>query len=99
MDEILINIALSVPEQNLMGYVYSYGQTNTTIGFIPFILSQIRCPIALYIKFFGMNGRRDAEDLYGTAFGFDKACQAGVIGIKALEPKGLRDYIVKGKLP
>ena len=97
--KILINIALSVPEQNLMGYVYSFGQTNTTIGFIPFILSQIRCPIDLYIKFFGMNGRRDAEDLYGTAFGFDKACQAGVIGIKALEPKGLRDYIEKGKLP
>lgn len=97
--KILINIALSLPEQNLMGYVYSYGQTNTTIGFIPFILSQIRRPIDLYIKFFGMSGRRDAEDLYGTAFGFDKACQSGVIGIKALEPKGLRDYIEKGKLP
>lgn len=25
----------------MMGYVYSYGQTNTTIGFIPFDLSQI----------------------------------------------------------
>lgn len=97
--KILINIAQSLPEQNLMGYVYSYGQTNTTIGFIPFILSQIRRPIDLYIKFFGMSGRRDAEDLYGTAFGFDKACQSGVIGIKALEPKGLRDYIEKGKLP
>ena len=76
--KILINIALSVPGQNLMGYVYSYGQTNTTIGFIPFILPQIRRPIDLYIKFFGMRGRRDAEELYGTAFGFDKACQAGV---------------------
>ena len=97
--KILINIARSVPEQNLMGYVYSYGQTNTTIGFIPFILSQIRRPIDLYIKFFGMSGRRYAEDLYGTAFGFDKACQAGVIGLKALEPKGLRDYVDKGKLP
>lgn len=97
--KILIHIALSLPEQNLMGYVYSYGQTNTTIGFIPFMLSQIRRPIDLYISFFGMRGRKEAESLYGTAFGFDKACQAGVIGIKALEPKGLRDYMEKGKLP
>ena len=96
---ILIHIALSLPEQNLMGYVYSYGQTNTTIGFIPFMLSQIRRPIDLYINFFGMRGRKEAESLYGTAYGFDKACQAGVIGIKALEPKGLRDYMEKGKLP
>ena len=97
--KILIHIAMSLPEQNMMGYVYSYGQTNTTIGFIPFMLSQIRRPIDLYINFFGMRGRKEAESLYGTAFGFDKACQAGVIGIKALEPKGLRDYMEKGKLP
>lgn len=97
--KILMNIALSSPEQNLMGYVYSYGQTNTTIGFIPFILSQIRRPIDLYIKFFDMSGRKYAESLFGTAFGFDKACQAGVVGIKALEPKGLKDYMEKRKLP
>lgn len=97
--KILIHIALSLPEQNVMGYVYSYGQTNTTIGFIPFMLYQIRCPMDLYVKIFGMHGRKDAESLYGTALGFDRACQAGVIGIKALEPKGLRDYMEKGKLP
>lgn len=97
--KILINIALSLPEQNLMGYVYSYGQTNTTIGFIPFVLSQIRRPVDLYIKYFGIKSRKNAECLYGTAFGFDRACQAGVIGIKALEPKGLKDYLEKGKLP
>ena len=95
---ILIHIALSLPEQNLMGYVYSYGQTNTTIGFIPFTLSQIRSPKDLYDRFFGMEWNK-AESLYDTAFGFDRACQAGVIGIKALEPKGLRDYMEKGNLP
>ena len=96
--KILINIALSLPERNLMGYVYSYGQTNTTIGFIPFMLSQIRRPKDLFDRFFGMEWK-EAESLYDTAFGFDRACQAGVIGIKALEPKGLRDYMEKGKLP
>ena len=97
--KILINLSQNFSGQNLLGYVYSLGQTNITVGFIPFILSQIRRPIDLYIRFFGMKNRRQAEELYGTAFGFDRACQAGAIGLKALEPKGLKDYMEKGKLP
>lgn len=97
--KILINLSQNFSGQNLLGYVYSLGQTNITVGFIPFILSEIRCPIDLYIRFFGMKNRRQAEELYGTAFGFDRACQAGAIGLKALEPKGLKDYMEKGKLP
>ena len=97
--KILINLSQNFSGQNLLGYVYSLGQTNITVGFIPFILSEIRCPIDLYIRFFGMKNWRQAEELYGTAFGFDRACQAGAIGLKALEPKGLKDYMGKGKLP
>ena len=97
--KILINLSQNFSGQNLLGYVYSLGQTNITVGFIPFILSEIRRPIDLYIRFFGMKNWRQAEELYGTAFGFDRACQAGAIGLKALEPKGLKDYIEKGKLP
>ena len=97
--KILINLSQNFSGQNLLGYVYSLGQTNITVGFIPFILSQIRRPIDLYIRFFGMKNWRQAEELYGTAFGFDRACQAGAIGLKALEPKGLKDYMEKGKLP
>ena len=97
--KILINLSQNFSGQNLLGYVYNLGQTNITVGFIPFILSQIRRPIDLYIRFFGMKNRRQAEELYGTAFGFDRACQAGAIGLKALEPKGLKDYMEKGKLP
>ena len=97
--KILINLSQNFSGQNLLGYVYSLGQTNITVGFIPFILSEIRRPIDLYIRFFGMKNWRQAEELYGTAFGFDRACQAGAIGLKALEPKGLKDYMEKGKLP
>ena len=96
---ILINLSRDFLDQNLMGYVYRLFKTNTTVGFIPFILSEIRRPIDLYIRFFGMKNWRQAEELYGTAFGFDRACQAGAIGLKALEPKGLKDYMEKGKLP
>ena len=97
--KILINLSRNFLNQNLMGYVYRLFKTNTTVGFIPFILSEIRHPIDLYIRFFGTENRRLAEELYGTALGFEKACQAGAIGVKALEPKGLKDYIEKGKLP
>lgn len=96
---ILIGIAQRCSKKQIMGYVYSYGQTNTTIGFIPFDLSQITRPIKLYQRFFGMESGHKAEKLWGTAVGFVKACQQGVIGIRAMEPKGLRDYIEKGKIP
>lgn len=97
--KILISISTYYPFPKLMSYVYSYGRTNTTIGFIPFDLSQISRPIQLYKKFFGMNSGHEADKLWGTAMGFNKACQAGVIGLRAMEPKGLRDYIENGKMP
>lgn len=96
---ILIGIAKKCSNKQMMGYVYSYGQTNTTIGFIPFDLSQIASPVNLYQRFFGMDSGHKAEKLWGTAIGFAKACQQGVIGLRAMEPKGLRDYIEKGKMP
>lgn len=91
--KILIGISRKYDNSQLLGYIYSIGQTNTTIGFVPFDLSQIRRPIHLYKKIFGMHNSRNAEDLWGTALGFKTACTYGGIGIKAMEPKGLQDYI------
>lgn len=96
---LMCGIAYSYPESQLTGYVYSFGNTNTTIGFIPFRLPQIKRPIDLYEKYFGTFKREEAEELFGTAFGFEKACQMGAIGVNAMEPKGLREYIDKGKMP
>ena len=66
--KILINLSQNFSGQNLLGYVYSLGQTNITVGFIPFILSEIRRPIDLYIRFFGMKNWRQAELLFCTDF-------------------------------
>ena len=71
---------------------------NTTIGFIPFVLSQIRRSFELYERLFQM-GSDEAEELWGTAFGLQKACQSGVIGIRAMEPKGLEEYVSAKKIP
>lgn len=91
--KILIGISQKYRNAQILGYIYSIGQTNTTIGFIPFNLNQIRRPIHLYEKIFGMSNGRNAESLWGTAIGFKTACTYGAIGIKAMEPKGLRDYV------
>lgn len=96
--KILIGISRKYNNSQLLGYIYSIGQTNTTIGFMPFDLTQIRRPIHLYNKIFKTDNGRNAEALWGTAFGFKTVCTYGAIGIKAMEPKGLRDYI-KGKQP
>lgn len=96
--KVIIGISRTYMRKQIIGYIYNFGQTNTTIGFIPFELNQIRKPIDLYIKLFGMEEGQKAEKLWGTALGFEKSCQMGCIGIRAMEPKGLTDYI-KGKIP
>ena len=97
--KVLIGIARNYPETSLTAYVYSLGQMNITIGFIPFELSRIRQPFDLYEKYFGTSKREQVEQLFGTAIGFTKACQMGAIGVNALEPKGFRDCMDKGVVP
>ncbi|QCR22114.1 hypothetical protein [Pontibacter sp. SGAir0037] len=97
---VLFGISRTLPNTDLTGYVYSLGQTNKTLGFVPFRLPQIQRPIQLYKKLFNDQYHQDAkriEPLYGTAFSFQRACQMGAIGVQALEPKGLRGLIPTGK--
>ena len=97
--KVLIGISRHYGDPQMMGYVYSLGQTNTTVGFIPFNLAQIRKPIEFYNIVFGMNKGDDAEELWGTETGFRMSCRAGVIGLKAMEPKGLKQYFIGTKMP
>uniref|UniRef100_A0AB33IP40 DUF935 family protein n=1 Tax=Prevotella sp. GTC17253 TaxID=3236793 RepID=A0AB33IP40_9BACT len=94
---LLISICQNFTRVQMMGYVYSLGKTNTTIGFIPFFLYQIRRPYEFYQKLFAMAD--EVEELWGTAFGFGRACQQGCIGVRAMEPRGLKDYIEGKKMP
>lgn len=97
--KIMIALALKTDISQLIGYVYSIGQTNTTVGFIPFNLEGIRSPVMLYERFFGESSGKKAEELWGTAIGFRLACRFGSVGIRAMEPKGFKDYITGAKLP
>lgn len=95
----LIGIARNYPETTLTAYIYSLGQMNITVGFVPFELPRIRQPFELYDKYFGTTKRDQVEQLFGTAIGFTKACQMGAIGVNALEPKGFRECMEKGVVP
>lgn len=97
--KVLIGISMQYDRPKMMGYVYSMGKTNTTIGFIPFNLNHIRKPIQLYAKLFGEEEGKIAEKLWGTETGFRVCCQKGAIGIEAMQPKGLRQYMDGSKLP
>jgi len=97
--KVLVGIARNYPESTLIAYIYSLGQTNITVGFVPFELPRIRQPYELYSKYFGTTKIEQVEQLFGTAFGFTKACQMGAIGVNALEPKGFRDCLDKGVVP
>lgn len=91
--KVLIGVARRFDSPKMMGYVYNFGQTNTTLGFIPFNLEQIRRPIELYKKLFNEEEGLKAEELWGTENGFRVCCQKGAIGIEAMQPKGLRQYM------
>lgn len=94
--DVVVGIARNNPMSNIVGYLYSIGQSNTTIGFIPFKLQDIIRPSQLYRQIFGetawTQNRKQIEKLYGTAMGLRVACQAGCIGIPAMEPKGVKSY-------
>ena len=91
--KVIIGISQHFNNPQIMGYIYNFGQTNTTIGFIPFSLNHIKRPIQLYEKLFGTEEGRMAENLWGTEFGFKACCQKGAIGIEAMQPKGLKQYM------
>ena len=95
--KLLIGITRQFSSPKMMGYVYNFGQTNTTLGFIPFNLEHIKRPIELYQRLFSEEEGRKAEELWGTEKGFRACCQKGAIGIEAMQPKGLKQYMTSDK--
>lgn len=94
---VIFGLSQAYPNQTILAYVFSLGQTNKTVGFIPIILSKVRKPIQLYKKLFGENEyHKDAntiEQIFGNKNSLYRACERGAIGIRALEPKALRDLM------
>jgi hypothetical protein len=85
-----------VGPNGLFVYVYSLGQTNTSIGFIPIHLQQVKRLYDVYKAVDKSTNRLNINRfrmLYETEFGFYTACKLGAIGLRSLEPKNVKQYI------
>jgi len=76
--------------------VYAMSQMNTTLGFVQLQLDEIKYEIDLYNKLVGETAglsNQSLSGIYETQFGFERACLQGAIGLRALEPAKLREYM------
>ncbi len=86
------------PNKVLNAYVYSFGQTNKTIGFIPIHLKSGRKLKEVFKKIFHSDKEFETKD-FQSLFGIHikRACELGNIGLHALRPDSLKNYMNKEK--
>lgn len=86
------------PEKTLNAYVYSFGQTNKTIGFIPIYLKSGRRIVDVFKKLFHSEKAFETKE-FQSLFGMHikRACELGNIGLNALRPDSLKKYMYEEK--
>lgn len=97
--KVMFYIAKKYPNKIFTINVFKFADTNKTVGFINLFLPEIR---RLYemrdIVFLSKNeifiSEEEIENLT-PYFSFNRACELGSIGLKALEPNQLREYMPK----
>lgn len=91
--ELFFSLSQLYPNGELTGYVYGFGQTNKTIGFIPFYLKSGSRIIDIYRQLFGElnTDKKRFEALFGMHI--KRACELGSIGLQALRPDGITKYM------
>lgn len=91
--DVMYGVATQQKTTAQMVYIYSFGQMNNTIGFIPFYLSDILEPFELYERIFDCKSIQKVKLLLATEQGLVSCCRMGSIGLSALQPKGMSDLI------
>lgn len=93
---VVFALAFGTQGSRQTAYVYSLGNTNKTLGFLQIDLPEVYGLPALYRRLFAGQDSLTSEEvatLWETEFGFERACQQGVLGTRSLEPKHLRKYM------
>lgn len=95
--ELFFSLSQLYPNGEQTGYVYGFGQTNKTIGFIPFYFKSGTRIIDIYRQLFGNENidKKKFESLFGMHI--KRACELGSIGLQALRPEKLKDYMASEK--
>ncbi len=86
------------PEGTFNAYIYSFGQTNKTIGFIPIYLKAGKKLKDIFKQLYHTEAPFDAKD-FQALFGMHikRACELGSVGLHALRPEGLKKYMEDSK--
>lgn len=95
---LFFSLSNAYPEKALNVYVYSFGQTNKTIGFIPHYLKDGQRLKDIFKQLYHTDmpfSLSDFQSLYGMHI--KRACELGGIGLYALRPDGLKKYMEDGK--
>ena len=91
---LFFSLSYQYPEKVQTGYVFSFGQTNKTLGFFPFHFKSGKHLTEIYQQLFGKESyevnKTDFEALFGKHI--KRACELGAVGLQALEPKNLNKY-------
>lgn len=88
-----------VKNQQVTVYSYSLSQTNQTFGFLNIYLKDFNELYEIRDEFF-LDGKntilsdKQIEDLI-PFYSFSSACLQGTLGLKSIEPRGLRNYLPK----
>ena len=96
--QLFFSLSQLYPDSDLTAYVYGFGQTNKTIGFIPFQFKSGNRIKIVYNKLFGGDyqiGRKEFESLFGMHI--KRACELGSVGLQALRPENLNKYMNESK--
>lgn len=86
------------PEKILNAYIYSLGQTNKTIGFIPIYLKAGKTLKNVFKQLFHTDqpfNNKDFQSIFGMHI--KRACELGNIGLHALRPDHLKKYMEESK--
>ncbi|MBX3042527.1 MAG: hypothetical protein KIT33_00370 [Candidatus Kapabacteria bacterium] len=98
--ELIFELSKKYKNDTIFSYVYVLSQTNTTVGMISFFLNEIyelyelRDMIFINEKDTVLSDNQIERLL--PFYSFKQACMQGTIGLKSIEPRGLRNYLPKG---
>lgn len=100
--QLFFSLSREFPKIVKVGYVYGFGQTNKTIGFIPFEFKSGTTIKEVYQKLVDMDSfgdfrinKKEFENLFGIHI--KRACELGSIGLLALRPESIAKYMKEGK--
>ena len=100
--QVIFALSRKYPNKTLTAYAYSLSQTNTTLGFIniyvPEILRLYELRDKIFINQTDVILKDEEIEKLETFFNFKNACKFGTIGLKALEPAQMREFMPKGSV-